>query len=341
MFERILVPLDGSKLAERSLTHAAFFARVFGSQIFLLEVLDPTPYNETPTTIEPLNWQIQKVEADRYLQGIAARLRSSNFKAEHIIKEGRAPEHIIDTARSENIDLVILCTHGASGLSRWNTSSVVAKVISKIYLPVLLIRSYQEDAAGSDLHFDTNNGQQDTGAPYRRILFPIDTSRRAECALPAAVSIAQEIDRARGQDIADSLAPLLLAAVLQPPDLPIPTPYSTEINNLIESLMKASREAVESYLNELQQHIPIKSEARMVEGESIPTVIHELANQENVDLVVLCAHGQTGQFNWPYGRVARNYLEHGEKHVLVIQDVPASQIHPTGAEAAAQKSGRR
>lgn len=357
MFERILVPLDGSKLAERSLPHAEFFARVFGSQIVLLQVLDPTPFNETPNVIEPLNWQIRKVEADRYLQGMADQLRDKKFKVEHVLKEGRAPENIIDFAHAETVDLVILCTHGASGLSRWNTSSVVEKVISKIYMPVLLIRSYQEEPAAveetataaqastqTESHPtvpENGNASSASVSPYRRILLPIDTSRRAECSLPAAVSIAQGISQNSGQEKTEGQAPLLLAAVLQPPELPIPTPYSAEINQLINDLMEASRDAVQRYLNELQQHMTVQCEARVVENESIPNAIHTMVEQDNIDLVVLCAHGQSGQINWPYGSVARNYLEHGEKHVLVIQDVPASQIRPTTAEVAAQKSGRR
>ena len=70
--------------------------------------------------------------------------------------------------------------------------------------------------------------------------------------------------------------------------------------------------------------------------------IQELANQEeDIDLVVLCAHGYTGQTTWPYGSVARNYMEHGTKPVLVIQDVLRSQVQQTAAGKAAEKSGRR
>ena len=80
----------------------------------------------------------------------------------------------------------------------------------------------------------------------------------------------------------------------------------------------------------------------MVENNSVSTAIHELANQkEDIDLVVLCAHGYTGQSTWPYGNVARNYMEHGTKPVLVIQDVLRSQVRPTVAEIAATASGGR
>ena len=75
MFNRILVPLDGSTLAERAIPHAEQFARIFGSSIILLQVLDPTSYHENPNPVDPLSWQIRKAEADMYMNGIAARIR--------------------------------------------------------------------------------------------------------------------------------------------------------------------------------------------------------------------------------------------------------------------------
>ena len=77
MFNRILVPLDGSSLAEGAIPHAELFARIFGAKIFLLQVLEPTSYHENPKAVDPLNWQIRKAEADLYMQGIASRVREN------------------------------------------------------------------------------------------------------------------------------------------------------------------------------------------------------------------------------------------------------------------------
>jgi nucleotide-binding universal stress UspA family protein len=80
----------------------------------------------------------------------------------------------------------------------------------------------------------------------------------------------------------------------------------------------------------------------VIKNNSISSAIQELANQEeDIDLVVLCAHGYTGKSTWPYGSVARNYIEHGTKPVLVIQDIPRSRVRATTAELAAQKTGGR
>jgi nucleotide-binding universal stress UspA family protein len=91
----------------------------------------------------------------------------------------------------------------------------------------------------------------------------------------------------------------------------------------------------------MKERLPVECETCLVENASVTSAIHELANQEDIDMVILCAHGFTGQVTWPYGTVARNYMEHGTKPVLVVQDLPRSQVRPTAAEVAAEKSGRR
>jgi nucleotide-binding universal stress UspA family protein len=351
MFNRILVPLDGSALAERAITHAEQFARIFGSHIFLLQILDPTSYHENPDSVDPLIWQMRKTEADMYMSGIAARIRKDlgeradkkKSRVEYSIQEGKSAENIVNFAHSEKIDLLIISTHGAGGLSRWNISSVTEKVINLIYLPVLIVRSYYQPET------------EDARIYYRRILLPIDSSRRAEYSLAAGIALAHgETSLELGSETNNFLphpgepAPtsvktkLILAAVIKPPELPIPKPYSDEIKQLSKKLMVVSHRMVESYLNELKEHLPVECEIRVVEKSSVPSAIHELANlEDNIDLVVLCAHGFTGQITWPYGSVTRNYIEHGTKPVLVIQDVSRSQVQPTAAEIASGKTGGR
>jgi nucleotide-binding universal stress UspA family protein len=361
MFNRILVPLDGSTLAERAIPHAEEFARICQSTIILLQVLDPTSYHENPNPVDPLSWQIRKTEADMYMQGIAARIRENlkgsatdanvsqniggdgrSARVEYSILEGKTPENIVNFAHSENIDLLVISTHGSGGLSRWNISSVTQKVIELIYLPVLIVRAYnQTDAELSRVK-------------YRKILLPIDSSRRAECSLPAGIEIARgenpveivsRIDNllstSGAPEATSSRTTLILAAVIKPPEIPIPEPYPVEIEQLAGELMNISRQAVSLYLNEMKARLPVESEICVLENRSISSAIQELATQDDIDLIVLCAHGYTGESSWPYGSIARNYLEHGSKPVLIIQDVPRARVKPTAAEIAANNTGRR
>jgi nucleotide-binding universal stress UspA family protein len=91
----------------------------------------------------------------------------------------------------------------------------------------------------------------------------------------------------------------------------------------------------------MKERLPVDCDTCVVESPSVPSALLELAEQEGIDLVILCAHGYSGQVTWPYGTVTRNYIEHGTKPLLIIQDVPLSQVKLTTAEVAAEKSGRR
>jgi nucleotide-binding universal stress UspA family protein len=142
-------------------------------------------------------------------------------------------------------------------------------------------------------------------------------------------------------DLSTENPKLVLAAIIKPPEIPIPKPYPLEIGLLSEQLMQVSRNAVSNYLNEMKERLPVECETRVVENDGVSSAIQELAGEDDIDLVVLSAHGYTGQLIWPYGTVTRNYIEHGTKPVLVIQDVPRSQVQPTAAQIAAEKSGRR
>ena len=350
MFNRILIPLDGSTLAERSIPHAEQFARIFGSSIVLLQVLEPTSYHENPNPVDPLGWQIRKVEANMYMYGVAARIRENlneggrekKISVEYSIREGKTAENIVDFAHDDKIDLLVISTHGSGGLSRWNISSVIQKVINLIYLPVLIVRAYNQ------------SGTDDARIRYRRILLPIDSSRRAEYSLPAGIALARGETSMGYASEADNPPPhhsasdtsslntkLVLAAVIKPPELCIPEPYPVEIAQLSEQLVQVSRGTVRDYLNEMTKRLPVECETRVVESNSVASAIQRLAEQQDIDLVVLTAHGYTGLSTRPYGNVTRDYMEHGTKPVLVIQDIPRSQVQRTAAEIAAEESGRR
>jgi nucleotide-binding universal stress UspA family protein len=361
MFERILVPLDGSLLAEQAIPHAERFARIFGSSIVLLRVLEVSSENEHQSPIDPVSWQIRKAEADLYMQEVVSRIRDhlcateecperkkvDEERVEYTVLEGRIAENIIDFAHNKKIDLLVISSHGSGGLSRWGMSSVIQKVLDLVYLSVLIIRSYnQQDETADQIH-------------YKHVLLPIDSSRRAEYALFAATILARGETSLELESKAEtvilgtenpsstlhtpnnvSLKPkLFFTAVITPPEIPIPRPYPAEITKLSDQLLQVSRNAVQSYLSEMKRRLlPVDSEIQVVESNNVSSAIEELANQANVDLVLMCAHGYSGQFTHPYGSITRNYIEHGSKSILVIQDVPRSQVRPSEAATADEKS---
>ncbi len=330
MFEKILVPLDGSALSELSIPHAIEFARIFNGRILLLHVLESETSRTCMEHNQPLNWQLHKAKTEVYLHKIANQIRSSldlpeleaEVDAEDRVKatilEGKVAESIVDFAHKEDIDLLVISSHGSSGLSRWNLNSVTTKVVNLIYKPVLIIRGYMLEGA-DPIH-----------PRYERILLPIDCSRRSECSLNAGTSVAKNFQ-----------SRVILASVIKPPEISAVDPYNQELQLLNEQYMDLSRKTVQRYMDELSGRLGVENEIRIIEDHSIVQAIINLAVDEKIDLLVFCAHGHTGEMNWPFGTVARSFIEYSPKPVLVIQDLTYMDVLPTDASKASQQTRRR
>lgn len=142
MFDHILVPLDESRLAEYALPHAVTLARAFGARITLLRVVERESSGDLGRAIiDPLRWQMRKAEARAYLGELAARFAEAGLQVDTILLEGPAAERIVEFTRDHAVGLIILSTHGQSGLSGWNVSSVVQKVILRAHVPVMIVRT--------------------------------------------------------------------------------------------------------------------------------------------------------------------------------------------------------
>ena len=117
MFKRILVPLDGSSLAECVLPHIIAFAKVFDAEVTLLQALEPPRNSAIARAIDPVEWELVKAEADAYLNEATDRLKNYGLKVKSCLEEGQAAERMIEFAHQNNIDLIVLSSHGRSGLS--------------------------------------------------------------------------------------------------------------------------------------------------------------------------------------------------------------------------------
>ncbi|KPL20567.1 MAG: hypothetical protein AMJ93_11575 [Anaerolineae bacterium SM23_84] len=142
MLNHILVPLDGSLLAECVLSHAVTLAQVFETRLTLLRVVERNQATGLKRAIDPLQWQIRKIEAGAYLDSLVARLNRVGLQAEKVILEGLPPERIVEFTRDHRIGMILISTHGQSGLSGWNVSSVVQKVILHAHVPMMIVRAH-------------------------------------------------------------------------------------------------------------------------------------------------------------------------------------------------------
>jgi nucleotide-binding universal stress UspA family protein len=141
MYMKILVPLDGSELAECVLPHVkAVAAGDSTARIILLRVVEPLPAG-TPPAIDSVIVQKAGVKAAKeYLARIKVQLSKVGLNVETEVLKGRPAETITEFAQREKVDLIALATHGRSGISRWAFGSVADRLVSSSSVPILLIR---------------------------------------------------------------------------------------------------------------------------------------------------------------------------------------------------------
>jgi nucleotide-binding universal stress UspA family protein len=317
MFKRILVPLDGSALAECVLPHVIAFAKVFDSQVTLLQVLEPPQNSALARAIDPLEWHFVKAEAGAYLDQMTACLKGAGLKVVSSLGEGRAAKYIIEFAHQNDIDLIVLSSHGQGGLSSCNVSSVVEKIILSTYASTLIVRAYQP----------VNNDLANRG--YRKLLAPLDGSQRAEIVLPATKGISYYYR-----------SKLLLAHVACKPAIHSRLPLTPAETELVTQITERNRKWTAKYLEEIRSHaMPgVDSRIHIIEGGYLE--LHDLVEVEGIDLVLLSAHGQTGNPKWLYGSVALSFIAYGTTSLLIVQDLDREEVQKTTAETVAgQKKG--
>jgi nucleotide-binding universal stress UspA family protein len=317
MFNRILLPLDRSALAECVLPHAVAVGRAFESQITLLHVMDTPREPRWRRAMDPLNWQIRKAEAKTYLHELDLRLQAAGLPTETRILEGFAAEQIIGFSNSHAPHLIILSSHGQSGLSDWGVSSVVQKIALRARTSVMIVRAARPrtpDAAG---------------LRYRRILVPMDGTQRAESILPAAATLARAHD-----------AQIVLAHIVQKPALPRRTPPSREDVELADLLVERNQADATQYLDQLKSRLTGNVEARVLVSDHLAAALHGLVEQEDADLVLLSAHGRSGQTGGLYGDVLGHLMAYGTTPLVIIEETPPAPTGPAPGEAAGGETGK-
>jgi len=316
MVNHMLVPLDGCRLAECVLPHAVALGRAMDARVTLLRAVGRGRSGAESAAAGPVRWHVLKSEARTYLRNVASRLRGAGLDVDWALAEGAAAERIVAFADAEDADLILLSSHGRSGLTGWNVGSVVQKVALRCYTTLMVVRAYRP--ASEDL----------TSLRYERALIPLDGSRRAECVLRLATRLS-EFCQCR----------LVLAHVVKEPEMPRRVPLTEEELTLRDQLVELNRRAGTQYLDQLKSRLPPDIETRLVLNEQPAEILHELIRQEGADLVILGAHGYSASFQRPYGHIALNFIAYGTTPLIVVQDLPREDVEMTTAERAAAEAG--
>lgn len=139
---KILVPLDGSKLSERALTQAETFAKALGAEILLTRVVE-SPLATAPEAGPAVEETVAEEtigQARSYLDGIVSDLKGKGIQGRAVVQEGTPYSAILELAHNEDVDFIVMSTHGRTGLSKAIMGSVAEKVVFTTKRPVMLVK---------------------------------------------------------------------------------------------------------------------------------------------------------------------------------------------------------
>lgn len=296
MFKKILVPLDGSELAERALEPALALAQQVHGEVIVLSV----PVLQHMFVTEPAGYGFllpeQSVDQSRhelleYLQGVQKRCAHPDVTVHNLVEEGEEATVIVEAAAAHDIDLIVMSTHGRTGFTRWMLGSVTEKVLREAQCPVLVIRNDQ---------------------PFQRLVITLDGSELAEQAV------------APGLEIANSLGcQAYLFRVVPPLDVDPHLISSLDKleNGFGDRLRETSYNQAQDYLHqlalrhaEIYPHLPTE----VWGGEPSRTIV-DFAEARHINLVVMATHGRTGFQRWVHGSIMEKVLRTAPCAMLVVR----------------------
>lgn len=296
-FRRIVLPLDGSPVAERARPYAEALARLLGASLHLVRVIDPL-HPGSPLAnmlaIDALALEVwlegERVAAHQYLEHLQANIQRGQLHVTQECLEGPTVDALQTTTQPG--DLLVMATHGRGGPARWFLGSTAEAVIQRATVPMVLVRADESVLAQLSLH---------------RIVVPLDGSARAEEALPIARELATRLN------IPLHLVTVLDTSGIMPLEIAVAaiTPEHLE-ENLIQLFT-----AAESHLARACEHlgdagVEITTDVlRGAPGVAIPD-----ATQPG-DLIVMTTHGRTGPAHWLLGSVAEAVVRRSTTPVLL------------------------
>lgn len=294
---RILCPVDFSDATPHGVRPAVSLATEYGAELYLLHVLDfPHPHLDAlgPSFDVMPYYEEMEVEAGRRLAELVDEEARQFADLNATVRRGTPFMEIIDFAKDEDIDLIVIPTQGRTGVDRFLFGSVTEKVLRMAPCPVLTIppREGEPEAFTID-----------------KVLHPTDFSDYSDHALPYAVSFAKRYD-----------AGLLMVHVVTVwdydpanPEWRFP-PLEPEHQRLVE---ENAQQTLEEHGGKIESDVHV--EERLVKGFDPPMEICRVAEEEDVDVIVMATHGRTGLRHALLGSTAEKVARHSERPVFTVK----------------------
>lgn len=299
MYSKILIPLDGSKTAEKVLPYARYLAGKLKIPIELLAVIDIAEM-VAHIAVEKARFLDTMVEdgvraSTTYLRGIATTFTGAEVKCS--VAKGRAEETIIERAEKEPSTLITMATHGRSGLNRFLLGSITEKVLRGTTNPLLLVRATEEAKSVGQAAIDS-------------VIVPLDGSELAEGVIPTVADMAQKLD----------LAVVLFRAYHIPYNAYAGEDgaYAVNYDDLIAGVRDEANEYLERKAAEIKKLGVAKVSAVTKEGIAGDEII-VLGRRTPDNLIAMCSHGRSGIRRFVLGSVTETVVRHSGDPVLVVR----------------------
>ena len=297
---QILVPLDGSPLAEQVLPCAMTLSRGLGSELVLFGAVSIPPDTEeildkAGVKADALLEQL-KAEANEHLRQVVDHLRERGLPARHVIQCGPAAEAIVGYAEQMDVRQIVMATHGYNGPNRWAHGSVAERVLQSASVPVLLLRVKETQLSNSRQHMGC-----------QRILVPLDGSVRAERVLPVVTPIAKALE----SELVLFQVPIVYVSGWMTGEWFLP----------VQGVLATAEQGAQVYLNYVATRLQdqgVKASTATEIGAVAASII-EYAEANQVDLIAMCTHGRTGLRRWTLGSVADRVLRAGRVPILLVR----------------------
>jgi len=300
MYTRMLIPLDGSKLAENVLPYARALARTLDLRIELLSVVDTMDFARTTHAghvrdFDPIIEAAVR-EGEQYLENVARSFTGMTVD-NCVVEQGQADQIIVEKAARDKETLIGMATRGRSGIHRWLMGSVAEKVLRGATNPLLLVRGDEE-------------GKSDGAATLKSIVVPLDGSKLAEIALPRALDLAKKL----GLEIVLTRAyqiPLSTYGVADAAYIPNQDAFLTAVREEAGAYLEAK-------VNEVRGNGIEKVSSILLVGSGADEII-DLARTTPDNLIAMCTHGRSGVKRWALGSVTEKVVRHSGDPVLVVR----------------------
>jgi len=294
-YQKILVPLDGTELSEKALPYAKSIAKVKNSSVVLFAV-SLTVFAERRDHLFA-----------SYLELTANKLNEEGIKAVTATGYGDVAEEVLKYTNNNNIELIVIATHGYTGAKRWMFGSITQKVLYGTTIPVLLIKSKTPEAS----------------MEFNRIMVPVDGSAFSESTFPYVEELAENTDKE-----------ILLLHICEPPVVPSygSRPINPKWKKYRDDMWTETEKQATNYLKKIttamtKKGLNVKSRIAKAQTGEVAKIIMKISKEENIDLITIATQGRTGVNNLVYGSVTHKIVRESLQPLLLIR--PEAAVPPT------------